>query len=54
MSYQINCGHLLKILLGRYFKQILKEQPYVVAGTMQRHEQTAKLALDEFLCYVSF
>ncbi|MBD0234103.1 histidine phosphatase family protein, partial [Acinetobacter baumannii] len=40
-------GEAQATLLGQYFKQILKEQPYVVAGTMQRHEQTAKLALNE-------
>ena len=34
-------------LLGQYFDQILKLSPYVVAGTMQRHQQTAKIALDQ-------
>ncbi len=38
-------GEAQATLLGQYFKKILKEQPYIVAGTMQRHEQTAQLAL---------
>ena len=38
-------GELQAILLGQYFNQILKEAPYVVAGSMQRHQQTATLAL---------
>ncbi|HDJ7843719.1 TPA: histidine phosphatase family protein, partial [Acinetobacter baumannii] len=29
-------GEAQATLLGQYFKKILKEQPYVVAGTMQR------------------
>lgn len=32
-------GEAQATLLGQYFKKILKEQPYIVAGTMQRHEQ---------------
>ncbi len=35
------------IVLGHYFNDILKEVPYVVAGSMQRHQQTAQLCLDE-------
>ena len=38
-------GELQAKLLGQYFNQILKEEPYVVAGSMQRHQQTANLAL---------
>ena len=34
-------------VLGHYFNDILKEAPYVVAGSMQRHQQTAQLCLDE-------
>jgi len=34
-------------LLGRYLDDILKEAPYVVAGSMQRHQQTAKISLAE-------
>lgn len=34
-------------LLGQYFAEILKEAPYVVAGSMQRHQQTANIALAE-------
>ncbi|WP_212515593.1 histidine phosphatase family protein [Acinetobacter soli] len=34
-------------LLGQYFKQILSEAPYVVAGTMKRHMQTAQGALKQ-------
>lgn len=40
-------GELQAQLLGRYFDSILKEAPYVVAGSMQRHQQTAQLALNE-------
>ena len=40
-------GELQAKLLGRYFDKILKEAPYVVAGSMQRHQQTAQLALAE-------
>ncbi|MGE4315251.1 histidine phosphatase family protein [Acinetobacter sp.] len=40
-------GELQAKLLGQYFDQILKEAPYVVAGSMQRHQQTANLALAE-------
>ncbi|QIO05935.1 histidine phosphatase family protein [Acinetobacter shaoyimingii] len=40
-------GELQAKLLGQYFDKILKEAPYVVAGSMQRHQQTAKLALAE-------
>ena len=40
-------GELQAKLLGQYFNQILKEEPYVVAGSMQRHQQTATLALAE-------
>ncbi len=34
-------------ILGQYFDDILKESPYVVAGSMQRHQQTAKISLAE-------
>ena len=40
-------GELQAQVLGCYFKEILKEAPYVVAGSMQRHQQTANLALTE-------
>ncbi|MHA3892078.1 histidine phosphatase family protein [Acinetobacter sp. GXMZU3951] len=40
-------GELQAQRLGQYFKQILKEAPYVVAGSMHRHQQTAQLALAE-------
>ena len=40
-------GELQAKLLGRYFDRILKEAPYAVAGSMQRHQQTAQLALAE-------
>jgi broad specificity phosphatase PhoE len=38
-------GELQAKLLGQYFDQILKEAPYVVSGSMQRHQQTANLTL---------
>lgn len=34
-------------VLGAYLAHILQEAPYVVAGDMQRHQQTAQLALAE-------
>lgn len=40
-------GELQAKLLGQYFNQILKQDPYVIAGSMQRHQQTAKIALAE-------
>ncbi|OTG65015.1 histidine phosphatase family protein [Acinetobacter silvestris] len=40
-------GEFQAKLLGQYFDKILKEEPYVVAGSMQRHQQTANLALVE-------
>lgn len=40
-------GELQSALLGQYFEKILKEAPYVVAGSMQRHQQTANFALAE-------
>ena len=47
-------GELQAILLGLYFNQILKEAPYVVAGSMQRHQQTATLALAQCFPEVEF
>lgn len=38
-------GELQAQLLGTYFAKILQEAPYVVAGSMKRHQQTAQLAL---------
>lgn len=40
-------GELQAKILGQYFDNILKEEPYVVAGSMQRHQQTANFALAE-------
>ena len=40
-------GELQSKLLGQYLDKILKEAPYVVAGSMQRHQQTAKISLNE-------
>lgn len=40
-------GELQAKLLGQYFEKILKEPPYVVSGSMQRHQQTTTIALDE-------
>jgi len=34
-------------VLGQYLQQILKEEPYIVSGSMQRHQQTAKISLQE-------
>mgnify|MGYP003610115975 FL=1 len=38
-------GEQQATVLGQYFQKILKEQPYVVAGGMQRHRQTADFSL---------
>ena len=40
-------GEQQAVVLGHYFNDILKEAPYVVAGSMQRHQHTAQLCLDE-------
>ena len=40
-------GELQAKILGQYFDKILKEEPDVVAGSMQRHQQTANFALAE-------
>lgn len=40
-------GEQQAIVLGHYFNDILKEAPLVVVGSMQRHQQTAHLCLDE-------
>lgn len=40
-------GELQAKVLGQYLDKILKEAPYVVAGSMQRHQQTANIALAE-------
>lgn len=40
-------GELQAQLLGRYFDEILQETPYVVSGSMQRHQQTANISLAE-------
>jgi broad specificity phosphatase PhoE len=40
-------GELQAELLGQYFNQILKEAPTVYAGSMQRHQQTAKISLEQ-------
>lgn len=40
-------GELQAKLLGQYLDKILKEEPYVVAGSMLRHQQTASFALAE-------
>lgn len=42
-----NTGELQAKMLGRYFDQIFKEAPLIFSGAMQRHQQTASLALAE-------
>lgn len=34
-------------VVGDFFKQTLKQTPLIVAGSMQRHQQTAQLALSQ-------
>ncbi|WP_298144434.1 histidine phosphatase family protein [uncultured Acinetobacter sp.] len=38
-------GQMQAKVLGQYFKRVIQQQPYVVAGALQRHQQTAQLAL---------
>lgn len=38
-------GELQAKVLGHYFEHILKDEPWVIAGGMKRHQQTAELAL---------
>ncbi|AOA58420.1 histidine phosphatase family protein [Acinetobacter larvae] len=40
-------GRLQAQLLGRHLADLLKHPPHVIAGSMQRHQDTAKLALTE-------
>jgi len=40
-------GELQAKLLGQYFNKILREEPFVIAGSMKRHQQTANFALAE-------
>ncbi|SPL70652.1 histidine phosphatase family protein [Acinetobacter stercoris] len=40
-------GELQARILGRFFQKILKDEPVVIAGSMQRHQQTAHLAMNE-------
>lgn len=35
-------------LLGQYFKNIFTEQPFIVSGSMKRHQQTTQISLREF------
>lgn len=35
-------------VLGQYLGQIITDTPYAVAGSMQRHQHTAELALEQF------
>ena len=39
-------GVLQAKALGQYISPILKQQPYVVAGNMKRHQQTAQFTLE--------
>ncbi|MDY6468742.1 histidine phosphatase family protein [Acinetobacter faecalis] len=41
-------GEMQAKVLGQYLDKILKEEPYVVSGSMQRHLQTARISLDEY------
>lgn len=34
-------------LLGQYFKNIFTEQPFIVSGSMKRHQQTTQISLHE-------
>lgn len=34
-------------ILGKYLEKIIKEEPYIVAGSMLRHQQTAQISLQE-------
>ncbi|ENU29701.1 hypothetical protein F991_02188 [Acinetobacter sp. CIP-A165] len=34
-------------LLGQYFKHLFTEPPYIVSGSMKRHQQTTQISLNE-------
>lgn len=36
-------------VLGEYLGEIINETPFVISGSMQRHQQTANLALQQFI-----
>ncbi|ALH96055.1 histidine phosphatase family protein [Acinetobacter equi] len=40
-------GEIQAKILGEYLHKILKEEPYIVAGSMHRHQQTATISLNE-------
>lgn len=41
-------GEIQAQVLGQYLGQIINETPFVIAGSMQRHQQTAHLAMQYF------
>lgn len=41
-------GQMQARVLGQYLGQIIADVPYAVAGSMQRHQHTANLALQQF------
>lgn len=42
-------GEIQAQVLGEYLAEIINETPFVVSGSMQRHQQTAHLALQQFI-----
>ena len=40
-------GEQQALIVGEFFKRSLKQTPFVLAGSMQRHQQTAQLALSQ-------
>lgn len=40
-------GEVQARVLGQYFQKLLQERPYVIAGSMKRHQQTAYISLNE-------
>ncbi|WP_109440760.1 histidine phosphatase family protein [Acinetobacter haemolyticus] len=41
-------------LLGRYFKNLFTEQPYIVSGSMKRHQQTTQISLSQCFPQASY
>lgn len=41
-------GQMQSQVLGQYLSQIIADVPYAVSGSMQRHQHTAQLALQQF------
>lgn len=41
-------------LLGQYFKSLFTEQPYIISGSMKRHQQTTQISLEQCFPQASY